>query len=375
MEGKNKMALLKPFGHEGNKKVTADVVVVGAGPAGSVVAKNCARYGMHTVLLEKKKLPRHKMCTGLIISNLAHTLIAKEFGTIPETVLTEPHNLSGFWFHGWHKSNFMEKKREHPKIINCWRKELDYWMNQKAKEAGVDIWEETITTDIIQESNGIYLKVRRMGDPYEVRGRFVVGADGSASIIRKRLFPDLNIQYFGIYVESHAGTLNIDKRYWHVFGHAPGTIPIDDWFDVIHKGDCFLIEVSGQLTPPRKILSLAKQTLAENFGFEIDSEPLWTAGCVGPVLHEELISGRFLPAKENVLLVGDAAGLTTAGGEGINMALKSGLLASTAIKKAADHSRPAAPIYLTGLQPVIDVAKAISNNMEQRHKLLDQLIE
>ena len=131
------------------------------------------------------------------------------------------------------------------------------------------------------------------------------------------------------------------------------------------------------LEPPGGAISANydfRQTLAENFGFEIDSEPLWTAGCVGPVLHEELISGRFPPAKENVLLVGDAAGLTTAGGEGINMALKSGLLASTAIKKAADHSRPAAPIYLTELQPVIDVAKAICKDMEQRHELLDQLV-
>jgi len=42
------------------------VVVVGAGPAGSVAAKRCAERGFKTLLLEKKKLPRDKICSGML---------------------------------------------------------------------------------------------------------------------------------------------------------------------------------------------------------------------------------------------------------------------------------------------------------------------
>jgi flavin-dependent dehydrogenase len=44
-----------------------DVVVVGAGPGGSVAAKRCLESELKTVLLEKRKLPRDKVCSGMIM--------------------------------------------------------------------------------------------------------------------------------------------------------------------------------------------------------------------------------------------------------------------------------------------------------------------
>ena len=35
------------------KKIKCDVVVVGAGPGGSMAAKTCAKYGLDTVLVEQ----------------------------------------------------------------------------------------------------------------------------------------------------------------------------------------------------------------------------------------------------------------------------------------------------------------------------------
>jgi len=39
------------------KKINCDVVVVGAGPGGSMAAKTCAEYGLDTVLVERKEYP------------------------------------------------------------------------------------------------------------------------------------------------------------------------------------------------------------------------------------------------------------------------------------------------------------------------------
>src|SRR5258706_16430171 len=41
-----------------------DVVVIGAGPAGSTAAETAARAGLKVALIEKQRLPRHKTCGG-----------------------------------------------------------------------------------------------------------------------------------------------------------------------------------------------------------------------------------------------------------------------------------------------------------------------
>ncbi|MBP2030815.1 flavin-dependent dehydrogenase [Methanohalophilus levihalophilus] len=51
-----------------------DVIVVGAGPAGATAARKTAKAGLKTLLLEKSRLPRVKVCGGGVsmqtVSNL-----------------------------------------------------------------------------------------------------------------------------------------------------------------------------------------------------------------------------------------------------------------------------------------------------------------
>lgn len=357
-----------------------DVAVIGGGPAGSVAAKKCAENGMRTVLLEKKRLPRHKACSGMLLSKLVHVLISDEFGPIPESICDHPKLLG----YQWHTTEFGDELMDIPGITSIWRKELDYWMNQKAKEAGAEILEEALVKNVIQQPDGLTIELNQAGEPKIIEAKFVIGADGAASVTRRRIFSDLNTRLIGIYSECHPGALDLDPRYFHIFGSARAN-PTRDWFDVIYKKECFVIETNGHKMFPKEALVRAKQILVEGWGFNPKSKPLWAEGCTVSFLRKELLSGVFLPAKSNVLLVGGAAGVATGSergeGEGINMALKSGILAAEAVIEAKDSSQEASPIYLTKLEPVIKACNILNqnpifyqSNWAEREKVLERII-
>ena len=74
---------------------------------------------------------------------------------------------------------------------------------------------------------------------------------------------------------------------------------------------------------------------AQNYGFNLRLEPLWKDGCIDAPLYKELTKGIFKPARNNILVIGDAAGLNIpVTGEGLAISLKGGLYAANAIKGA-----------------------------------------
>ncbi len=90
-----------------------------------------------------------------------------------------------------------------------------------------------------------------------------------------------------------------------------------------------------------------------------------------------------MPAKGNVLLVGGAAGIATGSergeGEGINMALKSGILAAETVIESKHYSE-ASSVYLTKLKPVIEVCNIVGqnsifyqSNWAEREKVLERI--
>jgi flavin-dependent dehydrogenase len=90
-----------------------------------------------------------------------------------------------------------------------------------------------------------------------------------------------------------------------------------------------------------------------------------------------------VPARENVLLAGDAAGLIfPITFEGIGSSLKSGLMAAETIISVQDRQGVAADIYLEKLKPVlrtIDELVKVNRNVEakafeDKSKVLDALV-
>ena len=123
-----------------------DVVVVGAGPGGAAAAKRCAERGLDTLLLEKKRLPREKVCSGLILGKLAHRLVAQEFGALPEKIVLSRMRGLALWMPG------VGERRIPSETPITWRKDLDHWMVRQAQSAGVEVREDALVKRI--ESDG-----------------------------------------------------------------------------------------------------------------------------------------------------------------------------------------------------------------------------
>jgi len=65
--------------------IECDVAIVGAGPAGCAAARECTRKGLTTVIVEKKKIPRHKACSGILVPASINVL-SEHFGDVPQDV-------------------------------------------------------------------------------------------------------------------------------------------------------------------------------------------------------------------------------------------------------------------------------------------------
>jgi len=326
-----------------------DVIVVGAGPAGSAAAKRCAENGLNTLILEKRVLPRDKVCDGMVMGPVAHTLIKQEFGDIPENVLSDPYYLSGYILH---VPGIGSRALDNFTPV-AWRRDLDYWMTQKAQAKGAEVWQVSRVIALRQEGQGYSVEVEKDKETRTLETRFVVGADGGNSIIRRFLYPELKPEYVQSYEECYQGKLDLDRNYFHWF------YPVDYGFSMFcihHKDNFVIVDFDVRRGQVKQDIKRVKDFLAENYHFDIDQKPAWRGSCVTAIIWEQLISHAFLPAKGNALLAGDAAGfLLPVSGEGINTAIKSGLLAADSIIKATESAKQPDKIYLVGIQGILSI--------------------
>jgi menaquinone-9 beta-reductase len=347
-----------------NDQLDCDVLVVGAGPGGSAAAKYCAEAGLKTVLIEKKTLPRDKVCTGMIMGTWAFTLIQETFGEIPASILASPAQLIGHQLHV--SGTDVHTLKTH--TLLTWRKDLDGWFVKRAKDSGTIVKENARAVRIAPHGDRIRVDIVHDGQPHTVFPRFVIGADGATSIVRKAVVPDLKVPYSGPVRVWYQGNLTLDKNYIHWF--FPRRLPRPR-FNINQKDGIILLEGAGV-----KELSEEIEKTLSPFGFDSNWKPFKKDGCTIALLHQPLIDGRFTPAKGNVLLVGDAAGLILPiTFEGIGTALKSGIAAASAIIENMHGDEDAAPAYLSAIQEIIDTIRHLYKDQFQLKRKMDPVTQ
>lgn len=289
-----------------------DVIVAGAGPAGSTAARECASAGLSTVMLDKSEFPRDKPCGGGVNVRAAR-LLPFDLNAVVE------RQIHGMRISVGQRKSFV---RYSPDAV-CYvtqRRFLDSYLAEKAVAAGARFQERTAVRSVERDDSRVV--VRCDGRSFE--GRVLVAADG-ANGPTARLSGVETARSKEIALEGNiTPPAGYPEQWQDVFGIDVGTVP-GGYGWLFPKGDHVNIGVGGlSAIGPR--LRMLLDGLCRFYGFSPDD--FW--GLRGHPLPVRLPGSPV--SDDNVLLVGDAAGLLDPlTGEGIYAAIWSGRAAARRI--------------------------------------------
>lgn len=159
-------------------KNSYDVIVVGAGPAGSVTARTAAEKGCSVLLIEKRQEIGYPVRCG---EGCSKDTIEPFIDIDPRWISAEVEGARIFAPDGTPISMGQDSKR--PGVV-LERKIFDRALAQSAGNAGVEIHVKTSAIGLLKDDGFITgIKARSFGEEIEVRSKIVVGADGIESKI------------------------------------------------------------------------------------------------------------------------------------------------------------------------------------------------
>jgi len=302
---------------------TWDVIVAGAGPAGSRAAELLAERDAG-VLLFDPKAPWEKPCGGgLTAAALAHTPELHELDDVSEPI----HELLAVAPGG---ASVVIPLRRPYRIVS--RKRLSEWGLHRAQLAGARFVPAGVRS--VERAGGVWRVTDSRGEEY--RGRHLVVADGATSRFRRVLAPALKPELAPTRVSYTRRTTPRGRAVFSFLSAAQGYV----WDFPRPDHDSVGIGVAPGTYARDDLDGAVDQFQLAEAG---DAAALADAGAV--IATSAWEAGRFedLGGRDYVL-IGDAGGLADpATGEGLDYALRSARLAAEALADAAGFaSYPAA---------------------------------
>jgi geranylgeranyl reductase family protein len=165
--------------------VIYDAIVIGAGPAGCIVAWHLAQAGLSVLILEKHSLPRVKPCAGGLTFKARQAI---PFDVSP--VISVEATGGILTYHG---KPFLWVDLEKPLASLVNRDEFDHFLLKQALKAGAKVLENARMLSLSQNDASVIVNSTNGTH----NARFLVGADGINSQVAKQLalMPDREIAY------------------------------------------------------------------------------------------------------------------------------------------------------------------------------------
>lgn len=350
--------------------IDADVVIVGAGPAGAATAAHLATAGMDVVVLEKSAFPRDKICGDALTPRAVRELHLLGVDTSPEG--------------GWHVNRGLRLVGGGHRMEIDWpggggfpaygltrtRMGLDETLARHAQRCGARLFEQVAATEPVLGSDGWIEGVRatgtdhrgrRVGPDAFFRAPLVVACDGvSSRIAVKHGAEKRDDRPMGVAVRTYHSSPRHDDPYlesWLELRESGGD-PLPGYGWLFPMGD-------GTVNVGLGILDTSPQFGHVNYRKVLDE---W----LGAMGHEwsmdestrlEPVRSAALPMafnrtphfRDGLLLVGDSAGMVNPfNGEGIDYALESARIAAEVIDT---HRRLPRARMRAGLQEYPEIVR------------------
>ena len=218
-----------------------DIAIIGTGPAGATLAR--LLHPKYNIIAIDKKNPHgdgfQKPCGGLICTDAQKALASFDL-TLPKDVLVEPQIFAV-------KTIDLKNKliRHYQRFyINMDRHKFDLWLESLLPKT-VELHSNAVCTELKRENGGFLISYQDLETKQirTVRAKFLVGADGANSIVRRTFYPEKKLRrYLSIqqwFPETHRNPFyscifdpettdccswSISKDHQFIFG---GAFPLD----------------------------------------------------------------------------------------------------------------------------------------------------
>jgi len=305
-----------------------DVIISGAGPAGSTCAEVLAKSGFKVALIERDTNWR-KPCAGAVNSRV--------FKYFPQLRKTDFQKINGI---GIYSANYIKLEYSWQGIressINVDRLEFDKILQEIAIDKGAELFDKNFSYEfIIKNGKKIGIKTKSPSGINEFEGRIIIIADGMGSKLafKSGLRKKWKIENIGLLkCAILEGSTNLNEEFINIFfqpyvGYG-WIFPLKDNFFNIGVGTWEEENLNYNINELYK--DFLKKNREVNILLKEPYKEIWSSTYPIPatgVLDKSLYG-------ENIMIIGDAAGFVSPiSGEGIHASIVSGFAAGeTAIK-------------------------------------------
>ncbi|MEV6276860.1 FAD-dependent monooxygenase [Nocardia sp. NPDC051832] len=319
-----------------------DVIIAGAGPCGLLLACELAAAGIRPLVLERLPEPSAEPKANGLVGQVVPLLGRRGLHESLSGTAEPPQPNGSYFMFAAMPLNLRVLERSPVYTLPVPQQRIVEVLERRALELGAEIRRGAELIGITQHADGVSVRVSGPGGPAELRGRFLVGADGAHSATRKLAgigFPGVSydrtttrtahVTIPANLVDPEAGALTVPG-----YGTIPPFLPHRNDRGGIsyapfpgHPPLVSTTEWDQPATDGPMTLGELRASIARVLGVEVPLDP---PPGDGPHVLRRLVGGNTRVADRfrdrRVFLVGDAAHVfATGGGPGLNVGLQDSL--------------------------------------------------